>query len=48
MTYLVWTQTAAGVGAAFVVDWRAALTGLGFCLVGAVLAFIFVAISRSR
>jgi len=48
MAYLIWGQTAAGVGAAFAVDWRAALTGLGLCAVGVVLAFVFVATSRSR
>jgi hypothetical protein len=48
VTYLIWAQTAAGVGVAFVVDWRAALTGLGLCAVGAVLAYVFVATSRSR
>jgi len=48
MTYLIWTQTAAGIGAAFVVDWRATLTGLGLCAVGAVLAFLYLATSRSR
>jgi len=48
VTYLIWAQTAAGVGVAFAVDWRAALTGLAFCTVGVVLAFVFVATSRSR
>jgi len=35
-------QTAAGVGAAFVVDWRATLFGIGLCLIGLTLTWLYI------